>query len=214
MDELVRQGRDDGVARGAQSARIVPLRRREDGQRAERIAHVADAFARLRGSVLRFIAMLDARRDAIEAMKREAHAIEQTVLRALAEAGSESTALARVQGKRIVYVGGRPGAHAAIRRLVESAGGSLTVHDGGIEDRKGKLAASIPGADLVVFPVDCIDHDSMNTLKRLCERHRIAYHPLRTASVASFVDLMTDDHDDMAQSSRCSRVSAFCLRHG
>ncbi|WP_415877004.1 DUF2325 domain-containing protein [Burkholderia ubonensis] len=204
MDELVQQGRDDGVARGVQSARIVPLRRREDGQRAERIAHVADAFARLRGSVLRFIAMLDERRDAIE----------QTVLRTLAEAGSEPTALARVQGKRIVYVGGRPGAHAAIRRLVESAGGSLTVHDGGIEDRKGKLAASIPGADLVVFPVDCIDHDSMNTLKRLCERHRIAYHPLRTASVASFVDLMTDDHDDIAQSFRCSRVSAFCLRHG
>ncbi|WP_063903902.1 DUF2325 domain-containing protein [Burkholderia ubonensis] len=204
MDELVQQGRDDGVARGAQSARIVPLRRREDGQRAERIAHVADAFARLRGSVLRFIAMLDERRDAIE----------QTVLRTLAEAGSEPTALARVQGKRIVYVGGRPVAHAAIRRLVESAGGSLTVHDGGIEDHKGKLAASIPGADLVVFPVDCIDHDSMNTLKRLCERHRIAYHPLRTASVASFVDLMTDDHDDTAQSFRRSRVSAFCLRHG
>nr|WP_232436250.1 DUF2325 domain-containing protein [Burkholderia ubonensis] len=83
-----------------------------------------------------------------------------------------------------------------------------------MEDRKGKLAASIPGADLVVFPVDCVDHDSMNTLKRLCERHRIAYRPLRTASVASFVDLMTDDHDDTAQSSRCSRVSAFCLRHG
>lgn len=63
MDELVQQGQDDGVARGAQSARIVPLRRREDGQRAERIAHVADAFARLRGSVLRFIAMLDERQD-------------------------------------------------------------------------------------------------------------------------------------------------------
>ncbi|KWK80718.1 DUF2325 domain-containing protein [Burkholderia ubonensis] len=159
-------------------------------------------------------AQLDEMRATIETMKREAHAIERTVLRTLAEAGSEPAALVRAQGKRIVYVGGRPGAHAAIRRLVESAGGSLTVHDGGIEDRKGKLAASIPGADLVVFPVDCVDHDSMNTLKRLCERHRIAYYPLRTASVASFVDLMTDDHDDTAQSSCCSRVSAFCLRHG
>ncbi|WP_431825784.1 DUF2325 domain-containing protein [Burkholderia sp. F1] len=159
-------------------------------------------------------AQLDEMRDTIDAMKREAHAIEQTVLRTFAEAGSEPTALARVQGKRIVYVGGRPGSHAAIRRLVESAGGSLTVHDGGIEDRKGKLAASIPGADLVVFPVDCIDHDSMNTLKRLCERHRIGYRPLRTASVASFVDLMTDDHDETARPSGCSRISAFCLRHG
>ncbi|PCE30762.1 hypothetical protein [Burkholderia ubonensis] len=66
MDELAQQGQDDGVARGALSAKIVPLRRREDGQRAERIAHVVDAFARLRGSVVRFIAMLDERCDADE----------------------------------------------------------------------------------------------------------------------------------------------------
>ncbi|WP_250952447.1 DUF2325 domain-containing protein, partial [Escherichia coli] len=43
---------------------------------------------------------------------------------------------------------------------------------------------------MVVFPVDCIDHDSMNLLKRICERHHIAYYPLRTASVASFVELI------------------------
>ncbi|MBN3820774.1 hypothetical protein G3N57_31360, partial [Paraburkholderia sp. Se-20369] len=59
MDERAQQ---DGVADGGLSARIVPLRRREDGPRAERIAHVVDAFGRLRGSVERFVAML-ARRD-------------------------------------------------------------------------------------------------------------------------------------------------------
>ncbi|WP_375782265.1 DUF2325 domain-containing protein [Burkholderia stagnalis] len=119
-----------------------------------------------------------------------------------------------MQGKRVVYVGGRPGPHAAIRRLVEVAGGLPTVHDGGIEDRKGKLAASIPGADLVVFPVDCVDHDSMNTLKRLCERHGIAYHPLRTASVASFVNLMMEEPEVPATQHGCGRTTAFCLRHG
>ncbi|MBN3785387.1 DUF2325 domain-containing protein [Burkholderia sp. Ac-20353] len=159
-------------------------------------------------------AQLDEGRDTIATMKSEAHAMEQAILRTIAEPESMPPTLERARGKRIVYVGGRPGSHAAIRRLVESAGGTLTVHDGGIEDRKGKLAASIPGADLVVFPVDCIDHDSMNTLKRVCERHRIAYRPLRTASVASFVDLMSDDQDDAAQLSSCTRVSAFCLRHG
>jgi hypothetical protein len=39
----------------------------------------------------------------------------------------------------------------------------------------------------VVFPVECIDHDSMNTHKRVCD----AYYPLRTASVAGFIELMT-----------------------
>ncbi|MBN3785388.1 hypothetical protein [Burkholderia sp. Ac-20353] len=48
----------DGVECGVLSATIVPLRRREDGPRAERIATVVDAFGRLRGSVLRVVAML------------------------------------------------------------------------------------------------------------------------------------------------------------
>jgi hypothetical protein len=88
------------------------------------------------------------------------------------------------------------------------------VHDGGVEDRKGMLAALIPGADMVVFPVDCIDHDSMNTLKRVCDRHQVAYYPLRTASVASFLELMMREHAEDAASAPCRSVSAFCLRHG
>ncbi len=105
-------------------------------------------------------------------------------------ARTRQASLDSVRGKRIVYVGGRPGSNAALKRLVEAAGGDFVVHDGGVEDRKGLLAAALPGADIVVFPVDCVDHDSMNTLKRVCERHQIDYHPLRTASVASFVELV------------------------
>ena len=92
-------------------------------------------------------------------------------------AGTRQASLDSVRGKRIVYVGGRPGSNAALKRLVEAAGGDFVVHDGGVEDRKGLLAAALPGADIVVFPVDCVDHDSMNTLKRVCERHQIDYLP-------------------------------------
>ncbi|CAB3793740.1 hypothetical protein LMG27177_03516 [Paraburkholderia fynbosensis] len=56
-------------------------------------------------------------------------------------------------------------------------------------------------ADMVVFTVDCTDHDSMNTLKWICERHRIDYHPLRTASVASFVELTARLHPTIALNS-------------
>ncbi len=113
-----------------------------------------------------------------------------------------------------MYVGGRPGSHAVLTRLVESAGGRLVVHDGGVEDRKGLLATLLPGADMVVFPVDCIDHDSMNTLKRVCDRHQIAYYPLRTASVASFMELLARDRSADAAPVGDRPVSAFCLRHG
>jgi hypothetical protein len=124
-------------------------------------------------------------------------------------------ALEWVNGKRIVYVGGRPNSNAMLKSLVDGAGGALTVHDGGIEDRKGLLAAALPNADVVLFPVDCIDHDSMSMLKRVCERHRVPYAPLRTASVASFVEFIAR----LNASEAASRVgspppSAFCLRHG
>ncbi len=129
-------------------------------------------------------------------------------------AGSRRASLESVRGKRIVYVGGRPGSNAALKRLVDAAGGDLVVHDGGVEDRKGLLAAALPGADIVVFPVDCIDHDSMNTLKRVCDRLRIDYYPLRTASVASFVELMTRRHAEHLAQAANPPVSVFCLRHG
>lgn len=156
---------------------------------------------------------LDDTRTLIDALRVEARAME---LASLPDDDSASRALPRdaLKGQRIVYVGGRPGAHQALRRWVESAGGELTVHDGGIEDRKGLLAAALAGADLAVFPVDCVDHDSMNTLKRVCERHQVAYHPVRTASLASFIELIMRLRANAVPTVAAVPVSRFCLRHG
>jgi hypothetical protein len=151
----------------------------------------------------------------LKLVQSECDALERATVdaaEAVSGTGARRASLDSVHGKRIVYVGGRPGSNAALKRLVEAAGGELVVHDGGVEDRKGLLAAALPGADIVVFPVDCIDHDSMNTVKRVCERHQIDYHPLRTASVASFVELMGRLHPEhLAQLG--TAPSAFCLRH-
>jgi hypothetical protein len=153
----------------------------------------------------------------LKLVQSECDALERATVDAADAANgatSRRASLDSVHGKRIVYVGGRPGSNAALKRLVEAAGGELVVHDGGVEDRKGLLAAALPGADIVVFPVDCINHDSMNTLKRICERHQIDYHPLRTASVASFVELMARLHPDHLAQAGSPPPSAFCLRHG
>src|SRR5471032_2955740 len=156
----------------------------------------------------------------LNVVQAECNALEQALVvqgqgsEAGSKAGSKPDELASLSGKRVVYVGGRPGSNAALRQLVESAGGDFVVHDGGIEDRKGMFAAALPRADIVVFPVDCIDHDSMNLLKRVCDRHQVDYHPLRTASVASFVELMTRLGRASSQSSNTPPTSRFCLRHG
>jgi hypothetical protein len=154
----------------------------------------------------------------LKVVQSECYALERATLEALDQPDTRHAGLAGVEGKRVVYVGGRPGSNAALKALVGSAGGELVVHDGGVEDRKGLLAAALPGADLVVFPVDCIDHDSMNMLKRVCERHQVDYHPLRTASVASFIDLIARLQTDRGASQNvvphARPPSAFCLRHG
>ncbi|WP_345816298.1 DUF2325 domain-containing protein [Paraburkholderia sp. PREW-6R] len=150
----------------------------------------------------------------LRVVQSECDALEHATVDAANGSGLRRASLENVRGKRIVYVGGRPGSNAALRRLVQSAGGDLIVHDGGVEDRKGLLAAALPGADVVVFPVDCIDHDSMNMLKRVCERQQIDYHPLRTASVASFVELMARLPSARGEQVTRPPASAFCLRHG
>ncbi|AXF24588.1 DUF2325 domain-containing protein [Burkholderia pyrrocinia] len=155
----------------------------------------------------------------VKTLRAEASAIEQAVQASTDDPAEPAVdTLSILQRKRIVYVGGRPGSNRAIRRIVEASGGDVTMHDGGIEDRKGLLAAALPGAHLVVFPVDCIDHDSMNLLKRICERHQIAYYPLRTASVASFVELIgrldAQARDVMPPDASTSDTPRFCLRHG
>jgi hypothetical protein len=150
----------------------------------------------------------------LKALQAEAGAMELEMQTSADGASQHSDTAAVLHGKRIVYVGGRPGSNSAMKRIVESAGGQMTLHDGGIEDRKGLLAAALPGADMVVFPVDCIDHDSMNMLKRVCERSQIAYYPLRTASVASFIELMSRLNADAQTGASAGAAPRFCLRHG
>lgn len=114
-------------------------------------------------------------------------------------------------GRRILYVGGRPSSTPAIRDFVEGREGEFLHHDGGLESRKGLLASLLPRVDLVVFPVDCIDHDSAINLKRLSERHQVPFLALRSASLASFAAAI---RRDLVPATDGAGAGRFCLRHG
>jgi hypothetical protein len=201
----------DRLADADQRVALHTSRREAAEQRALQEQKAALALRQHHDQALTLLKLVQSECDALERATVDA---AETMDKAGEAGGARRSSLERVQGKRIVYVGGRPGSNAALKRLVNAAGGALLVHDGGVEDRKGLLAGALPGADLVVFPVDCIDHDSMNTLKRVCERHQIDYHPLRTASVASFVELIGRLPGGKLASSGNAPPSAFCLRHG
>ena len=160
----------------------------ERRERAEQSAGVANGeAARLRDE----LAHLGTH---VQALHRELAAAE-VQLREIGSAGAERSLARRLSGKRVLYVGGRPSSTPAIRDLVLRHGGEFQHHDGGFEDRKGLLASGVAWAELVVFPVDCIDHDSAGNLKRLCARHGVPFMPLRGASVASFAAAIAADHD-------------------
>lgn len=150
-----------------------------------------------------------------EALGRELAAAE-VQLREGADSGSEAPrALARnLKGRRILYVGGRPSSTPAIRDLVLRHGGDFQRHDGGLEDRKGLLESAVSHAEIVIFPVDCIDHDSAGRLKRLCMKQGTPFVPLRSASVASFAAAVAELDRSSSALGDAARSAPSCLRHG
>lgn len=175
----------------------------ERGRAMEASAHAA------RRESLRLAEELQQLRQHAEALARELAATEQHV-RSVPDATSvQSPVEQRLHGQRLLYVGGRPSSTPAIRALVESSGGEFRRHDGGIEDRKGVLPSALAWADLVVFPVDCIDHDSALALKRDCKRHGRPFLPLRSASVTSLIAALAHEEPlpemDDAPALRCLR---------
>jgi hypothetical protein len=126
--------------------------------------------------------MLAAERAGNEVARQELEVAERH-LAALArpEANEDAVDLA---GVTLLYVGGRAHQIPLLKGLVERAGGEFLHHDGGIEHGAALLPALIGRAERVAFPIDCISHDAVATIKRLCRQSGKPYEPLRTASLA------------------------------
>jgi hypothetical protein len=157
----------------------------EQRERAEQGPACAEAEARRLGEELEPLG------DHVQSLSRELAAAEARLREMSDPQAAPAQSLAHLRGQRILYVGGRPSSAPAIRDLVLRHGGEWQRHDGGLEDRKGMLAAAVARVDRVVFPVDCIDHDAAGRLKRLCAHQRVAFTPLHSASVASFASALS-----------------------
>ena len=72
-----------------------------------------------------------------------------------------------------------------LRALVERSGASFLHHDGGIEDRSGLLEAQVSRADVVFFPVDCVSHNAVGTVKRMARYMGKPYVALRSSGLTA-----------------------------
>jgi hypothetical protein len=123
-------------------------------------------------------------RDELEAAERQVAMLIQP------EAPGPQVSL-DLSGVTFLYVGGRQHQVPGFKAMVERTGARFLHHDGGIEDSSGLIPGLISRADRVFFPVDCISHDAVATIKRLCRLMTKTYEPLRTASVSCLLSALT-----------------------
>ena len=211
LEQVAAQDASASVERAAEampaSAAAIIAVHTERRERAEQAAQVAEAeIHRLRGSLEEFYRHT-------QILQRELAAAEgQLRLMADQDATATQQLQRELRGRRVLYVGGRPSSTPAIRDLVLRHGGEFRHHDGGLEERKGLLASAVAWAQLVAFPVDCVDHDSAGNLKRHCARQDIPFLALRSASVASFAAALSNRSSSDPGDDACGMQS--CRKHG
>jgi hypothetical protein len=119
-------------------------------------------------------------------LREELDALEASVA-APASASDAIDSRSGLDGVTILYVGGRPQQHAHLRQLSAQEGADIVFHDGGIEERHGLLAGLVSRCDVVVFPVDCVSHEAVTAVKRLCRNAAKPFVPLRSGGISSFL---------------------------
>jgi hypothetical protein len=103
------------------------------------------------------------------------------------EPGSATDGSLMLGGMALLYVGGRTHQVPQLKAVVERAGGVFLHHDGGIEHAPTLLPGLVSRAGCLAFPIDCVSHQAVAMVKRLCRQSSKPFLPLRTSSVASLL---------------------------
>lgn len=182
---------ETGVPPGAASERaslvalLADLERRLDKE-AHRRRLLEDRLQASRDEAAREHAARAAAEERESQLCDELAALEGSVASALG-AGTAAPVAPRLDGRTLLYVGGRLAQVAQIRAGAARLGAELLHHDGGMEDGMSLLPALIGRADAMLFPVDCVSHAAVATVKQLCRQGGKPYLPLRASGLGAFL---------------------------
>ena len=123
--------------------------------------------------------------ECVRELRQELDSVEYSLLAQLPTREGEDEPAIDLQKAVVLYVGGRAHQIPQLRALAERAGGCFLHHDGGIEDRSGLLEAQVSRADVVFFPVDCVSHNAVATVKRKARYMGKPYVALRSSGLTS-----------------------------
>jgi hypothetical protein len=121
------------------------------------------------------------------ALKTELASAESRIATLMPDDERPDAIASALSGVTLLYVGGRAGLIPQMRGLVELSAGTFLHHDGGLEHSSALLPGLVSRADVAVFPVDCVSHEAVAALKRLCRQSGKRYVPLRTSSLTSLL---------------------------
>jgi hypothetical protein len=165
------------VALEAEPARIAPSRTDASGKR-DRVLAAARARARQAETECARLRTL------VQAMQREQRR-ERPEFACDVPDRSEVLPV-RLDGRRILYLGGRKSVLPHLKSAAEAREAVLLVHDGGMEDSTHRIEELVGGCDAVVCPVDCVSHGACKLAKVLCRRFNKPFLPIPTASRSGF----------------------------
>jgi hypothetical protein len=144
----------------------------------------------------------------IASLTRELDASEEAWHSAFALSDDQPRSPLDLGGVAVLYVGGRPHQTALLRSIASLWNVDLLHHDGGVDERMGRLEALIARATITMFPVDCVSHNAAGLIKRASAQSGKTYVPLRSSGVATFVAalnrLATDEASEPAVDSHSS----------
>jgi hypothetical protein len=97
-----------------------------------------------------------------------------------------------LNGRSILYVGGRDCQVAHLRQIAENFGAELIHHDGGLREAVSRIDTVLPSVECVFCPIDCISHDACLRVKTGCKKTGTSFIPLRNGSKSSFERAMQE----------------------
>lgn len=99
---------------------------------------------------------------------------------------------AGLNGRQVLYVGGRDCQVAHLREIAGNFGAELIHHDGGLREAVARIDTVLPSVECVFCPIDCISHDACLRVKTGCKKTGTCFIPLRNGSKSSFERAMQE----------------------
>jgi hypothetical protein len=97
-----------------------------------------------------------------------------------------------LQGRTVLYLGGRKSIVDRLKAIVASHDGALIHHDGGLQEMPQRIDELVSQADIVCCAIDCISYDACLRAKRCCYLQGKTFMPLRNSSQSCFQRMLSE----------------------